>query len=229
MANPRRDANLWHASYVQTYLERDLRTIRHVGNLSQFQSFLTMLAARSAQLVNFNELSREIGVTLNTIKAWVSVLEASYQILVIRPYFANIGKRLVKTPKVYFLDTGTLCYLTRLKDPEHAASGPLGGAILETAVLSEIFKTFKHQGLEPHLYFWRTSAGSEVDIIVEVANGLVPIEVKLTSTPKPAMASSITSFQDLLKGKPRPGYLVHQGSLKLPLGKGVTTLPIYEV
>jgi len=118
---------------MQTYLERDVRTLRNVGDLTQFQNFLRALAARSAQLLNLSELARDLGVAVNTAKTWLSVLEATYQVIVLRPYFANIGKRLVKTPKVYFTDVGTLCYLVGLRDPEHAASGPMGGAIMETA------------------------------------------------------------------------------------------------
>ncbi|RLC07210.1 MAG: GTP-binding protein, partial [Deltaproteobacteria bacterium] len=140
IANPMLDVNMWHGSYVQTYLERDVRTLRQIGDLSQFQNFLRVLAARSAQLLNLTDVGRDLGVAVNTAKAWLSVLEASYQVIVLRPYFANIGKRLVKTPKIYFTDVGILCCLAGLKDPNHAASGPMGGAILETAVLSEIVK-----------------------------------------------------------------------------------------
>ena len=142
-----------------------------------------MLAARSAQLINLTDVARDLGVAVNTIKAWLSVLEATYQVIVLRPYFANVGKRLVKTPKVYFTDVGTLCYLAGLKDPEHAASGPMGGAIMETAVLSEIVKTLTHRGIDPQVYFWRTLSGTEVDFVVEAAGRLVPIEVKLSATP----------------------------------------------
>ena len=148
-----RDSGLWHASYIQTYLERDVRSIRQVGDLALFQNFLRLLAARSGQLLNLADIGRDLGVALNTIKAWLSVLEATFQVVILRPYFANIGKRLVKTPKVYFTDVGTLCYLVGLKDPEHAASGPMGGAIFETAVLSEIMKTLIHRGEEPRFIF----------------------------------------------------------------------------
>jgi uncharacterized protein len=229
VANPGRDINLWHAGYVQTYLERDVRTIRQVGDLSQFQSFLRALAARSAQLLSLTDLAKELGVAVNTIKAWLSVLEASYQVIVLRPYFANIGKRLVKTPKAYFTDVGTLCYLTGLKDPEHAASGPMGGAIMETAVLSEIVKTLTHRGSDPQLYFWRTSTGAEVDILIETARGLIPIEVKLSATPRPAMASSIKAFQEDFGENAMPGYVVHPGEVRLPLGSNVTALPFPEL
>ena len=225
VTDPGRDVHLWHASYVQTYLERDVRTLRQVGDLSQFQNFLRALAARSAQLLNLTDVARDLGVAVNTTKAWLSVLEATYQVIVLRPYFANVGKRLVKTPKVYFTDVGTLCYLTGLKDPEHAASGPMGGAILESAVLAEIVKTLIHLGIEPQVYFWRTTVGTEVDIVVDAGGKLVPIEVKLSATPRPAMASSIKIFQSDFGDKSMPGYVVHPGDVRLPLGAGVTALP----
>ena len=221
VAHPRRDAHLWQASYVQTYLERDLRTVRQVGSLSQFQDFLRILAARSGQLLNLSDVSRDLGLAVNTAKAWLSVLEATYQVIVLRPYFANIAKRLVKTPKVYFTDVGTLCYLAGLKDPEHAASGPMGGALMETAVLSEIIKALTHRGIQPQVSFWRTLAGTEVDFVVETAEGLVPIEVKLSATPRPAMASSIKRFRADLADRALPGYVVH----RVLLGPGDVVLP----
>ncbi len=228
-AHPGRDVNLWHGSYIQTYLERDVRTLRQVGDLSQFQNFLRTLAARSAQLLNLTDVARDLGVAVNTTKAWLSVLEATYQVIVLRPYFANVGKRLVKTPKVYFTDVGTLCYLAGLKDPEHAASGPLGGAIMETAVLSEIVKTFTHRGTDPQVYFWRTTVGTEVDFVVETGGNLVPIEVKLSATPRPAMASAIKIFQKDFGDKALPGYVVHPGDIMLPLSPDVTALPFAEL
>ncbi len=229
VAQKQRNANLWQASYVQTYLERDVRTLRQVGDLSQFRDFLRVLAARSAQLLNLTDVSRDLGLAVNTAKAWLSVLEATYQVIVLRPYFANVGKRLVKTPKIYFTDVGTLCYLAGLKDPEHAASGPMGGAILETAVVSEIVKTLTHRGLEPRIYFWRTVAGTEVDFIVETEAGLVPIEVKLSATPRPAMASTIKTFLRDLGERSRPGYVIHPGDVTLPLGAGVRALPFAQL
>ena len=225
VADPARDANLWHASYIQTYLERDVRTLRQVGDLSQFQNFLRALAARSAQLLNLTDVARDLGVAVNTAKAWLSVLEATFQVIVIRPYFANVGKRLVKTPKVYFTDVGTLCYLTGLKDPDHAATGPMGGAILETAVIGEIFKTLVHRGIDPQVHFWRTMAGTEVDVVVESGDKLAPVEVKLSATPRPPMATAIRVFRKDLKDRSMPGFVVHPGDVTLPLAKGVTALP----
>jgi len=224
-----RDTALWHASYVQTYLERDVRSLRQVGDLTGFQSFLNVLAARSGQLLNLTDVARDLGAAVNTVKAWLSVLEATYQVIVLRPYFANVGKRLVKTPKVYFTDVGTLCHLTGLRDAAHAASGPLGGAIMETAVLSEIVKSATHRRLTPRVFFWRTQAGTEVDIVVESEGKLVPIEVKLSATPRPGMATSIRRFQKDLGPEAVPGYVVHPGDIRLPLGSGATALPFSDL
>ena len=224
-AEPGRNLALWHASYIQTYLERDVRALRQVGDLTQFQSFLRALAARTGQLLNLADLSRDLGIALNTCKAWLSVLEAPFQVIMLRPYFASVGKRLVKTPKVYFSDTGTLCHLAGLKDPEHAASGPMGGAIFETAVLSEITKTLINRGEQPHLYFWRTSAGTEVDIIIETGGKLIPVEVKLSATPRPAMASGLNTFRKDFRKKAGAGFLVHPGDVRLPLGQDIVAIP----
>ncbi|MFO1421785.1 MAG: ATP-binding protein [Candidatus Competibacteraceae bacterium] len=229
VAEPERDQVLWHGSYLQTYLERDVRSLRQIGDLTLFQNFLRALAARSGQLLNLTDLARDLGATVNTIKAWLSVLEATFQVIVLRPYFANVGKRLVKTPKVYFTDTGTLCYLAGLRDPEHAAAGPLGGAIFETAVLAEIVKTFWHQGEEPQVYFWRTATGVEVDIVVEVGGRIVPVEVKLSATPRPAMAAGVLALRQDLGEKVEPGYVIHPGEIHLPLAPGVRALPFIEL
>ncbi|MCY3853640.1 MAG: ATP-binding protein [Gammaproteobacteria bacterium] len=222
---PDRDATLWHASYIQTYLERDMRMLRQVGDLTQYQNFLRTLAARSAQLLSLTDVARDLGIAVNTVKAWLSILEATCQVTVLRPYFANVGKRLVKTPKVYFSDVGTLCYLAGLRDPLHAASGPMGRAIMETAVLSEIVRTLTHRGIDPQVYFWRTAAGTEVDFVVETPSGLVPIEVKLSATPRPAMATAIKTFKKDTGSNAMSGYVVHPGDMRLPLGGGVAALP----
>jgi hypothetical protein len=159
---------------------------------------------------------------VNTAKAWLSVLEATFQVIVLRPYHANVGKRLVKTPKVYFTDTGMLCHLAGLKDPEHAAAGPLGGAIFETAVLLQIVKAFVNRGEEPQVYFWRTSAGVEVDLVVESGGKLIPIEAKLSATPRPAMASGIRAFQEDLREKAAPGFVIHPGGRRAAVRRTLT-------
>jgi len=229
VANPGRDLWLWHSSYVQSYLERDVRSLRQVGDLTTFQNFLRALAARNGQLLNLTDLARDLGVAVNTAKAWLSVMEATFQIIVLRPYFANVGKRLVKTPKVYFTDTGTLCHVAGLKDADHAAASPMGGAIFEAAVLMEIVKTLRSRGEEPQVYFWRTAAGVEVDLIVDTGQQLIPVEVKLSATPRPAMADAIQNFRQYLGEKAGPGYVVHPGDIELPLGSGVRALPFVRL
>jgi uncharacterized protein len=226
---PGRDISLWHSSYIQTYLERDIRGLRQIGDLTSFQSFIRALAARCAQLVNLTEMSRELGVAVNTLRAWLSIMEATFQIIILRPYFANIGKRLVKTPKIYFTDTGTLCHLVALKDPEHAAKGPMNGAIFETVVVSEIVKSFIHRGMEPQIYFWRTATGTEVDIVVEIEGRLIPVEVKLSSTPDPSMAYGIHVFKKDFGKKASGGYVVYPGNVRLPLAPDTIALPFSEL
>ncbi|NCP15789.1 ATP-binding protein [bacterium] len=224
--DPAREARLWQASYVQTYLERDLRNLRNIGDLTLFQTFLRALAARSAQILNLSQLARDVGVSVNTAKDWLSILEASFQIFILRPYYANIGKRLIKSPKVYFTDTGLLCYLVGLRDIEHAMAGPMGGAIFENFVIAELLKIFLHRGEEPNLYYWRTAEGSEVDLIVDTQGQLIPIEIKQTETPHPKMAKEIVSFQQTFKSKAGKGYVLHPGNLVLPLGKDVVAFPL---
>jgi len=228
-ANPKRGFARWHASYIQTYLERDLRSLRQIGDLTQFQMFLRTLAARSAQLLNVTELARDLGLAVNTVKAWISVLEATYQLFILRPYFRNVGKRLVMTPKVYFADVGTLCYLVDLKDAEHAMSGPMGDAIFETAVVGEVMRRLSGRGERPQLYFWRTSTGVEVDLIVETAGKLIPIEIKMSATPDRSMARNIISFRKDLYGQSEKGFVVHPGDVTFPLIPDAVALPFADL
>jgi predicted AAA+ superfamily ATPase len=229
ICDPGRDARLWQASYVQTYLERDIRNLRNIGDLTLFQTFVRALASRSAQILNLSDLVRDVGISVNTGKAWISLLEASFQIIILRPYFANVGKRLVKSPKIYFVDTGLLCYLVGLRDREHAASGPMGGAIFENLVVADLFKRLLHRGEEPAIHYWRTAAGSEVDLVVETQDKLVPLEIKQSETLRPGMAKEILAFQKDFAGKTREGYVIHAGKLALPLGEGIIGLPLSEL
>lgn len=224
--NPNRDTALWFSSYVQTYLERDVRSLRQVGDLTLFRNFLRLLASRSGQLLDLSDIARDLGLAVNTVKQWLSVLEATFQVVIIRPWYNNIGKRLVKSPKVYYSDTGILCHLVGLKDPEHAEAGPLSGAILETAVITEIFKIFLNRGEEPRLYFWRTSTGAEVDLLVETKNKIIPIEIKQAATPRPEMAKHIKTFQADYGDGVGPGYVLYQGDICLPLAPNISAWPI---
>ncbi|MFO7627210.1 MAG: ATP-binding protein [Candidatus Fermentibacteraceae bacterium] len=224
-SDPDRDVLLWQGSYMQTYLERDVRSLRQVGDLMQFRAFLQILAARNGQLLNLSDVARDLGIAVNTARTWLSVLEATFVVIVLRPYHANIGKRLVKTPKVYFSDTGMLCWLLGISNPDHARLGPSAGGIMESLVVSEVYKALLHMGMPPRIHFWRTSAGSEVDLVVEFAGKLVPLEIKLSATPRPEMAASIRTFQHDLGDMALPGYVIHPGDVILPLGGGVTALP----
>lgn len=224
-AHPRRDAELWHASYVQTYLERDVRSLRQVGDLVEFQRFLRAVAARSAQILDLTDIARELGVAINTAKAWLSVLEATYQVFLLRPYHASVGKRLVKRPKAYMADVGLLCYLTGIRTARQAREGPLAGAIFESAVVAEVMRTLSHRGQEPRVHFWRTSVGAEVDLLVEEAGRLVPIEAKASATPRPRMASGIVAFRHDLGTRATRGFVVHGGDTELPLGPDAVAVP----
>ncbi|MDP8240716.1 MAG: ATP-binding protein [Candidatus Hatepunaea meridiana] len=229
ISKPNIETEDWHGSYVQSYLERDVRSIRQVGDLVLFQSFISALAARSGQLLNLTNIAHDIGISGNTVKHWLSVLEASFLVIILRPYFVNVGKRLVKLPKIYFTDTGTLCYLTGITEPKHAISGPMAGAIFETAVVTEIYKRFMHRGQVPRVYFWRTSAGVEIDLLIDTGNQLIPIEIKHTATARPAMASSIkTIFKDFPE-KVTQGYVIYPGDIRLPLMPKVLALPFSEL
>ena len=217
---------LWHASYVQTYLERDVRALRAVGDLGDFQRFLTAVAARTGGLVNLEDLGRDLGLDGKTVRAWLAVLEASGQILILKPYHANVGKRLVKRPKVYFLDTGTLAFLLGVDRPEALLSGMAAGPMLEAAVVGQLQRLLVHRGHLSRLYFWRTSAGHEVDFVLEEGTTLVPIEAKLTTTPTPRDAVGIEEFQRLLGRRAGKGYVVCLCTERHPLTRRVDAVPL---
>ena len=222
---PEKDPWRWHGRYVQTYLERDVRSLRHVGKLTRFQNFLRMLAAWNGQLLNLTEIARNLGVAVNTIKAWVRVLEATYQVIVLRPFTTRSGRRLVRTPKVFFADSGTLCYLAGIKEPEPTLSGPAGEVVFKSAVISEFVKSFMHSGKDPRLHFWRTSYGTEVDLVIDTGLELIPVSITTSATPRRKMTMGIRAFQKDFKGKATKGYLVHTGKEHFSMGPEVTALP----
>jgi len=179
------DAGIWYGNYVGTYVERDVRQMVNVRDLSTFQRFLRMCAARTAQLVNLSGLALDCGVSHNTAAAWLSVLEASYILHRLQPYHHNFGKRLVKTPKLYFFDTGLACWLLGIQNAEQLFTHPLRGALFESWVVAELLKERFNRGLGSNLYFWRDRSGHEVDVLVERGDALVPIEVKSGRTVTP--------------------------------------------
>lgn len=185
----------WYGSYVQTYLERDVRSIYDIGSLREFQRFLQLLAAQCAQILNLNSLSRNLGVSVNTLKKWISVLEASQIIYLLSPYYRNLGKRVSKTPKIYFLDNGLVCYLSGLRDKKHLLNGPMAGPLWENYVVSETIKTYYNFGKRLNIFYLRTHNNLEIDLIVENNQQLFPIEIKLSKTPNINMARPIERFK----------------------------------
>jgi uncharacterized protein len=168
----------WFSSYVMTYLERDVRHITRVQDLSIFQRFLRLCAGRTGQLLNLSALAVETGINQTTARAWLSVLEASYVVHLLPPYFVNFGKRLVKTPKLYFLDTGLAAWLMGVRGAEQLALHPMRGALFENLIVSEALKARFNAGQSPQLYFWRDNNGVEADLLFETPQGLQTIEIK---------------------------------------------------
>jgi predicted AAA+ superfamily ATPase len=215
------DVRLWFESFVQTYLERDVRQLRQVGDLRDFRRFMVALAARAGQLLSLSEVSRDLGVAVNTVKAWVSVLEASHVVLLLPPFARNLTKRLVKTPKVYFHDTGLLCHLLGLSDETAVLSGAIGGAVFENLVLGELVRAFLVRGLRPDITFFRSSDGLEVDFLVNAGGRLHPVEVKRSATPRPEMADCIEPLHRILPGDLAPGLVVMLSGARMPLTRRV--------
>jgi len=172
----------WFASYIATYVERDVRQVLNIQNLPAFQRFLRLCAGRTGQLLNITALAGEAGITAHTAKSWLAVLESSDLIHLLPPYFRNFGKRLVKMPKLYFLDTGLACWLLGIRDEAVLALHPLRGALFENWVISEFIKARYNQGQPADLYFWRDNNGLEADLIFEQDNRLQMVEIKSGQT-----------------------------------------------
>ena len=168
----------WLKNYTQTYLERDVRDIVNVGDLEAFRRFMALCAGRVGRLLNLSSLAADCGITHTTARRWLSVLETSFIVILLRPHYQNFNKRMVKAPKLYFLDTGLLCYLLRIRKPEELRMHSARGAIFESFVISELYKKALHIGQDPDFYFWRDSAGHEVDVIIDKGLELIPLEIK---------------------------------------------------
>ncbi len=217
----------WYSAYVSLYIERDVRNIANVGNLRDFQRLIKLLSARVSQELNFSSLAKEIGVTVRTVQNWTSILEASYIIFLIPSYHKNLGKRLVKRPKIYFYDTGLVCYFTGIETEDVLRKGPLDGPIFENYIVAEIQKWILHHGLNDQLYYFRTNLDIEVDLIIEnlTKNQLRLIEIKSTETPKPKMFSHILKIKELVSHDQREenqiaNILIYRGDTDLDYRKG---------
>lgn len=178
------DVDMFYAMYVSTYIERDVRNLTQVGDTLSFLKFMTALASRIGQLLNLNSIANEVGITIPTAQRWLSILVASNIVYILEPYYNNIMKRAVKTPKVYFLDTGLAAYLTKWKTSEVLESGTMAGSFFENYVIVEIIKSYNNSGeLRPPVYFYRDKEKREIDLIIEQNGKLYPIEIKKTANP----------------------------------------------
>lgn len=189
--------SLWYSSYLQTYLDRDVRGNIRETNLHDFQRFLKLLASRTAQELNQASLSRDLGISIPTVRSWIALLEASSLICLLPPYHKNFGKRIIKSPKLYFMDTGLVSHLVGLQTAEHLILSPMAGALFETAVVSNFKKMMDSFGTPGAMFFWRAISDLEVDLIIDIAGDLYPLEVKLSSTLKPAQYANLLAWRKL--------------------------------
>lgn len=201
----------WFANYVMTYLERDVRQLIEVQNLSLFQRFIKLCAARCGQLLNMASLASDCGVSHSTVRAWLSVLEAGYVLFLLQPHHQNFGKRLVKTPKLYFVDTGLAAFLLGIRDPEHLSIHSARGALFENFVISELLKRRYNQGLPSNLYFWRNNTGEEVDVVIEQGEKLMPVEIKSGQTFNTDFLAGLKRWTQFAGDAALPPQLVYGG------------------
>ena len=174
--------SIWYANYLQTYIERDVRQLINVRDLSVFQRFVRLCAGRIGQLLNLSNLAVDAGINANTARAWISILEASYIVYLLQPHHQNFNKRLIKTPKLYFCDPGLAVYLLTIRDPAQLNAHAQRGALFETFVVGELLKAHYNQGWPADLYFWRDRSGHEIDLLIQRSAGLQPIEIKSGQT-----------------------------------------------
>ena len=201
----------WLSAYVATYLERDLHQLINVRELKTFQIFLRMCAARTGQLLNLSALANDCGITHHTAKAWLSVLEASYLLFLLPPHHRNLGKRLTKSPKLYFLDTGLATWLLGIQDPGQLRFHAQRGALFETWVIAELLKGRYNRGLPSNLYFWRDSVGNEIDVLVDQGERLLPIEIKSGTTLNPDYFVGLNKWRILAGEAAGEPHLVYAG------------------
>lgn len=219
--NVKIDRDVWCGSYITTYLERDIRNIAQVGDLGQFEIFLRACAARTGQLLDLSSLAREIGVSFTTAKRWLSLLETGHQVILLRPYYKNIGKRLVKRPKLYFMDTGIASYLLGINTPEILMGSSYFGPLFETLVVTDFLKRFYCHGQIPSMYYLRTHDDLEVDLVIEGGRGLTLIEIKSSATITKEHASSLIRAKRDLGDLVENAMIISQSNNTFPLHSGI--------
>ncbi len=203
-----------YRNYYETYIERDLHKLIKVKDLSQFQHFMRICAGRTGNLVNLSAIAGETGVSVATIKAWITILEASYIVFLLQPFYENIGKRYIKSPKIYFYDVGLLCFMLGIEDTNQLSRDPLRGAIFENMVVVELMKMRYNKGLDSNLFFYRDSNHSEIDIVRRLGHELQPVEVKSSGTFHPDFLKQFTHFQKAFPERVADPLLVYDGELE---------------
>ncbi|HIJ40849.1 MAG TPA: ATP-binding protein [Deltaproteobacteria bacterium] len=205
------EAQQWYGNYVTTYLERDVRQVKNITDLSVFQRFLKMCAARSGQILNLSSLGDDCGITHNTAKSWLSILEAGYIVYLLRPHHQNFNKRLIKSPKIYFYDSGLLAYLLGISSPEILMTHASRGHVFETWVISELLKGRLNRGFKDNIYFWRDNSGHEIDCIVDQGDRLVPLEIKSGKTVSEDFFKGLRFWSRISGTLGKEMYLVYAG------------------
>jgi predicted AAA+ superfamily ATPase len=218
--------DLFYRSYIQTYIQRDVQDVLKVSDQMAFNRFLGAVAARTGQLLNYASLARDVEVDNKTAKSWLSILETSGLVYLLQPYHRNLTKRLVKTPKLYFLDTGLAAYLTKWPDAASLEAGSMSGALLETWLFSEILKSYWHNGQEANFFFYRDTDQREVDLLIEAGDTLYPVEFKKTASPSQNAARQFTVLEKLGKAV-GPGAVICFVERDIPLSPRVTAIPAH--
>jgi len=219
------DRDLFYRSYVQTYLQRDVRDLVNVGDLDLFMRYLKAVAARTGQLLNYTDLARDCSISVNTARSWMSVLQASHQVFLLPAWHTNLSKRLYTTPKLHFLDTGLCAYLTEWSSPETLSAGAMAGAILETYVVAEILKSWWYHGKDPSLYHYRDKDGREIDLVIAHDGCLYPVEVKRAATVRADDAAAF-GLLERRGAKPGHGAVLSLSADGIPLNQTVESCPI---
>jgi predicted AAA+ superfamily ATPase len=223
-----RDGKNWerfYSSYLSTYIQRDVREYLDIQDTASFHKFMGIAAARTGQLVNYTDIARDVGVSQPTIKTWINVLQASGIITLLQPYYNNQTKRLVKSPKLYFMDTGLCSYLTGWLNEDVLERGAMSGAILETWVISEIIKSYLHHGRKPRIYFYRDKDKREVDVLIEENGVLHPIEIKKTASIRNMKFKGFDMLDKLGVNIGHGGVMCFTQSL-IPISKGIDAIPV---
>ena len=216
----------WLASYVQTYIERDVRSIVNISDLETFARFVRLCAGRSGQILNLQSLGNDCGIDSKTAKRWLCILETSFIIKLLRPYHKNFNKRLIKSPKLYFIDSGLLCYLLGINKPEELLSHSSRGAIFESWVIAELYKSYYHAGKQPGMYYFRDSNDNEIDLLVDSGSKVLPIEIKSGQTINTDFFKGLEYWRKLTGLLDSPAALIYGGD-NATCFKGVTVLPWY--